>query len=44
MNAIELRDVTLALGGHNVLADISLSIPAGQFIGVLGPMAPARRP
>ncbi len=37
MNAIELRDVTLALGGHNVLANISLNIPAGQFIGVLGP-------
>jgi zinc/manganese transport system ATP-binding protein len=37
MNAIELRDVTLVLGGRIVLADISLNIPAGQFIGVLGP-------
>jgi zinc/manganese transport system ATP-binding protein len=37
MNAIELRAVSLALGGRVVLADISLDIPAGQFIGVLGP-------
>ncbi len=37
MNAVELRDVTLALGGRIVLANISLDIPAGQFIGVLGP-------
>ncbi len=37
MNAIELRDVTLALGGRTILANISLDIPAGQFIGVLGP-------
>ncbi len=37
MNAIELRDVTLGLGGRTILANISLDIPAGQFIGVLGP-------
>ncbi|HLH11592.1 MAG TPA: ABC transporter ATP-binding protein [Methylovirgula sp.] len=37
MNAIELRDLTLKLGGRVVLADISLAIPSGQFIGVLGP-------
>lgn len=37
MNAIELRDVSLTLGGHLVLADISLHIAAGQFVGVLGP-------
>jgi zinc/manganese transport system ATP-binding protein len=37
MNAIELRNVTLRLAGRIVLADISLDIRAGQFIGVLGP-------
>jgi zinc/manganese transport system ATP-binding protein len=37
MNAIELRHVVLALGGRTVLADISLDIPSGTFIGVLGP-------
>jgi zinc/manganese transport system ATP-binding protein len=37
MNAIELRDVSLTLGGHLVLADISLNIAFGQFVGVLGP-------
>jgi zinc/manganese transport system ATP-binding protein len=37
MNAIELRDVSLTLGDHLVLADISLNIAAGQFVGVLGP-------
>lgn len=37
MNAIELRNVTLTLGGRSVLADISLDIPFGAFIGVLGP-------
>jgi zinc/manganese transport system ATP-binding protein len=37
MNAVALRHVSLALGGRKVLADISLDIPAGQFIGVLGP-------
>jgi zinc/manganese transport system ATP-binding protein len=37
MNAIELRDVSLTLAGRLVLADISLEIAAGQFVGVLGP-------
>jgi zinc/manganese transport system ATP-binding protein len=37
MNAVELRDVTLTLGGRPILTRISLDIPAGQFIGVLGP-------
>jgi zinc/manganese transport system ATP-binding protein len=37
MNAVELDEVTLALGGRDILANISLTIPAGQFIGVLGP-------
>jgi zinc/manganese transport system ATP-binding protein len=37
MNAIELRDVRLALGGHVVLDGVSLDIGASEFIGVLGP-------
>lgn len=37
MNAIEFNDVTLSLAGHNVLANVSLQIEAGEFIGVLGP-------
>ena len=37
MNAIEFRAVTLSLAGHEVLANVSLEIAAGEFIGVLGP-------
>lgn len=37
MNAIELRNVSLTLGGRTVLGNISLDIPFGAFIGVLGP-------
>jgi zinc/manganese transport system ATP-binding protein len=37
MNAIELRDLSLKLGGRSILENISLDIPAGGFIGVLGP-------
>jgi zinc/manganese transport system ATP-binding protein len=36
VNAIELRNVTLALGGRTVLADIGLEIAAGELVGVLG--------
>ncbi|MEO8715931.1 MAG: ATP-binding cassette domain-containing protein [Acetobacteraceae bacterium] len=37
MNAVELRDVTLAMGGRDVLVDVSLGIAEGEFVGVLGP-------
>ena len=37
MNAIEFRDVTLRLGGRDVLGGVSLEIAAAEFIGVLGP-------
>jgi zinc/manganese transport system ATP-binding protein len=36
-DAIVLDGVTLALGGRRVLANVSLAIRAGEFIGVLGP-------
>ncbi len=36
-NVIELDHVTLAVGGRDVLADVSLAIRPGEFIGVLGP-------
>jgi zinc/manganese transport system ATP-binding protein len=35
--AVVLRAVTLALGGRVILDDVSLSIGAGELIGVLGP-------
>jgi zinc/manganese transport system ATP-binding protein len=37
VNAIEFRHVALRLGGRDVLADVSLEIAAGEFVGVLGP-------
>lgn len=37
MNDIELDGVTIALGGRDVLADVSLAVASGEFIGVLGP-------
>jgi zinc/manganese transport system ATP-binding protein len=36
MNAIELENVTLALGGHAVLAGVTLAIGKREFVGVLG--------
>ncbi len=37
MNAVELRDVSLTLGGRTILAGIGLDIAMGEFVGVLGP-------
>ena len=37
MNVIEFDRVTIALGERNVLADTSLAVESGEFIGVLGP-------
>ena len=37
MTAIALEHVTLRIAGRTVLADISLAIGEGEFVGVLGP-------
>ena len=37
MNAIEFRNVTVALAGRSVLSDVSLAIRQGEFVGLLGP-------
>jgi zinc/manganese transport system ATP-binding protein len=37
MNAIELRDLRLALGGRVILDGVSLDIAGSEFVGVLGP-------
>jgi len=37
VNAIELRGLTLTLGGRAILSGIDLDIGFGEFIGVLGP-------
>jgi zinc/manganese transport system ATP-binding protein len=37
MNALDLRGVTLALGGRPILSRVDISIPQGIFVGVLGP-------
>jgi zinc/manganese transport system ATP-binding protein len=37
VNAIEFRDVTLRLGGRDVLASVNIEIATDEFVGVLGP-------
>ena len=37
MNVIAFDHATIALGGRDVLADVSFSIKPGEFVGVLGP-------
>jgi zinc/manganese transport system ATP-binding protein len=37
MSIVEFRQVSVALGGRDVLADVSFAIGAGQFVGMLGP-------
>jgi zinc/manganese transport system ATP-binding protein len=36
-HTIELRDVSCGYGGEPVIRDVSLHIPAGQFVGLVGP-------
>ena len=37
MSAVALAGVTLAIGGRTVLADTSMTIADGEFVGILGP-------
>jgi zinc/manganese transport system ATP-binding protein len=37
VNAIEFHDVRLALGARLVLDHVDLSVPSGEFVGLLGP-------
>jgi zinc/manganese transport system ATP-binding protein len=37
MNAVEVADLTLTLGGKTVLSDVGFAIEACEFVGVLGP-------
>lgn len=34
---VEFRDVTVALGGTEVVAGVSLTVPAGRVVGLVGP-------
>jgi len=36
-SAVEIEHVSVALGGHEVLQNISLNLPEGQVTGLLGP-------
>ncbi|MDR7481260.1 MAG: ABC transporter ATP-binding protein [Armatimonadota bacterium] len=35
--ALEIRDLTVAYGHHEVLRDLNLVVPEGQFVGLVGP-------
>jgi branched-chain amino acid transport system ATP-binding protein len=35
--ALEVRDLSLRIGGAQILQDISFAVPAGQIVGVIGP-------
>ena len=35
--ALEVRDLSLRIGGAQILQDISFTVPAGQLVGVIGP-------
>jgi zinc/manganese transport system ATP-binding protein len=37
LNAIELKNLTLSVGGRAVLSGVDVAIAEGEFIGVLGP-------
>ena len=35
--ALEVRDLSLKIGGATILEDISFSVPTGEIVGVIGP-------
>jgi branched-chain amino acid transport system ATP-binding protein len=35
--ALEVRDLSLRIGGAQILEDITFSVPTGQIVGVIGP-------
>ena len=37
MNAIEVHNIECGYGGEPVLKDVSLDVPSGDFLGILGP-------
>ncbi|HTT85135.1 MAG TPA: ABC transporter ATP-binding protein [Rhizomicrobium sp.] len=37
MSAVQFHNVTLELGGRTVISNVSVSIAAGEFVGMLGP-------
>jgi multiple sugar transport system ATP-binding protein len=37
MSSVSIRNVSIALGGHRVLGDISLDVSEGEFLVLLGP-------
>lgn len=40
--ALEVRDLSLRIGGAQILEDISFTVPAGQVVGSSAPTVPAR--
>ena len=37
MSAIDLTDVSVELGGHRVVDDVTLSVAEGEWVGLIGP-------
>jgi zinc/manganese transport system ATP-binding protein len=37
VSALTLDDVSIRLGGHDILSSVSLAVEEGEFIGILGP-------
>ncbi|MBW3085617.1 Ferric enterobactin transport ATP-binding protein FepC [Austwickia sp. TVS 96-490-7B] len=34
---LDIRDLTVRLGGHDIVRDLTLNVPAGDIVGLLGP-------
>ncbi|GAB4411111.1 MAG: metal ABC transporter ATP-binding protein [Thermodesulfovibrionales bacterium] len=37
MNAIEIKNISVSLGGKEILSDINLNLEDGRFLGIVGP-------